>query len=97
MPSVSSTAYATSAGLATGASGTNQAPPASRPDTSAASRVLPTPPGPVRVTRRAEPRFFRTRDTSVSRPTKLVSGFGTLGGVTEVPDAGAMVRSESKE
>ncbi len=77
MPSASSTAYATSAGSVTGASGTNHAATSSRPAASVASRVLPTPPGPVSVTSRAARRFFSTRDTSSSRPTKLVRGLCT--------------------
>ncbi len=39
-----------------------------------ASLVLPTPPGPVSVTRRAARRLFSTRGRSSSRPTKLVRG-----------------------
>jgi hypothetical protein len=73
-PSASSTADGTSAGSVTRASGTNHAAASSRPGASVASRVLPTPPGPVRVTRRAARRVFSTRAMSSSRPTKLVSG-----------------------
>ena len=40
---------------------------------SRASRVLPAPPGPVSVTRRAVRRSVRTRSTSAARPTKLDS------------------------
>ena len=44
-----------------------------------ASLVLPTPPGPVSVTRRAARRFFSTRRSS-SRPTKLVGALRPRGG-----------------
>ncbi|MFC7616788.1 hypothetical protein ACFQV2_28380 [Actinokineospora soli] len=37
--------------------------------TRTASRVLPTPPGPVSVTRRADPRARRTSAASRTRPT----------------------------
>lgn len=84
---------ATSAGSVTGASGTNQAAVPVRPDVSVASRVLATPPGPVRVTRRAPASAFSTRATSCSRPTNLVSGRCAGGG--ELDPAGATTaRSE---
>ncbi len=55
-PSTPATAEATRAGSRTGARGTNQTPSGKAPATSSAtrsaSRVLPTPPGPVRVSRR---------------------------------------------
>ena len=44
---------------------------------SSASRVLPVPPGPVRVTRRAPPSILaRTSSSSVSLPTKELAGRG---------------------
>ena len=48
------------------------------------------------VTRRVESRFFSTWDTSVSRPTKLVSVFGATG-CAVVAAAGTTARSVSKE
>jgi hypothetical protein len=70
------------AGSRTAASGTNQTPSRKSAATSSAtrtaSRVLPTPPGPVSVTRRTPRRRSRsaTAATSRTRPTKLVSGTG---------------------
>ena len=67
----------------------NQAPSGSRDATSAAtwsaSRVLPTPPTPIRVTSGPSATSSETRANSVSRPTKVVTGTGTLPG-TRVPD-----------
>ena len=53
---------------------------------SSASRVLPQPPGPVRVTRRACLSTARNWASSLSRPTKLVNATGS-------PRAGAKPRS----
>src|SRR5215207_3801448 len=41
-----------------------------------ASRVLPTPPGPVNVTKREEDNNLAISFNSFSRPIKLVSGTG---------------------
>ena len=43
-----------------------------------ASLVLPTPPGPARLTRRASVSFFLTSASSRRRPTKLVASAGML-------------------
>ena len=72
---------ATSPGSPTGASGTNATvsnPVSSVAATSTASRVLPTPPGPVSVTSRATPPSSRSRNAAASRsqPTIGVSGTG---------------------
>ena len=71
----------TSSGSPTEASGTNAtvSNPASRSDAaSMASRVLPTPPGPVRVTSRADGRSSRSPSAAASRsrPTIVVNGTG---------------------
>src|SRR5690606_24490497 len=50
--------------------------PARRTATSSARRVLPLPPGPVRVTSRSEAASARTATISASRPTKVVRGVG---------------------
>ncbi len=52
-----------------------------------ASLVLPVPPGPVRLTRRAEGRHSRaqTAATSTARPIKLVGGAGRLCAVAGAP------------
>ena len=42
-----------------------------------ARRVLPTPPGPMAVTRRCSARAEARAAASVSRPTKEVSGVGS--------------------
>src|SRR5689334_1752287 len=43
-----------------------------------ASRVLPTPPGPARLTRRASVSFFLISASSRRRPMKLVASAGRL-------------------
>ncbi len=49
---------------------------------SRASRVLPAPPIPVRVTSRAPPSWSRTSaDSSSRRPTNALSGSSTVGGL----------------
>ncbi|HEX5701101.1 MAG TPA: hypothetical protein VFX77_10655 [Rubrobacter sp.] len=69
-------------GVLKGASGTNATPsakaPGERPATSSASLLLPTPPGPVSVTRRTSSRRKSpvTDATSVSRPRSGVGGTG---------------------
>jgi hypothetical protein len=77
------TACGTRAGSETGASSTHQTPSpnsdASREATASASRVLPLPPGPVRVSSRTFPvRSSSSSATSRSRPTKLVNCSGIL-------------------
>jgi ABC-type dipeptide/oligopeptide/nickel transport system ATPase component len=76
-PRVLSSACGTSAESPTGASSVSQTPPGirsvRRSADSTASRVLPAPPGPVRVTRRFSSSSLPTRTSSCSRPTKLVS------------------------
>ena len=52
--------------------------------TSMANRVLPTPPEPVRVTRRLLPRSLTTSAISVSRPTRLDTGCVRLVGLARV-------------
>src|SRR5262249_47328126 len=47
--------------------------PATARATTAARRVLPTPPGPITVTSRCFPTRPATSSTSAARPTKLVS------------------------
>ncbi|OLT24032.1 hypothetical protein BJF79_45690 [Actinomadura sp. CNU-125] len=64
----------------TGASGTNQTPSGVSATWAAAispaRRVLPAPPGPVRVTSRCSRSSSPTRRDSSSRPTKVVSCAG---------------------
>ena len=78
MPRAAATAAGTRAGSCTAASSTRQAPSAKRPATwratSMASRVLPTPPGPVIVTSREPSSRPATSCTASVRPTKVVSG-----------------------
>ena len=47
-----------------------------RPASSAASRVLPVPPGPVNVSTRALSSIGNNRSMSSSRPMRLVAGLG---------------------
>ncbi len=76
-PSAWAIAGSTSAGSASGARSTNQTPsPNSSPRsaaTSTARRVLPTPPGPVRVTRGTSCRSSRAR-TAASSPSRPIRG-----------------------
>src|SRR5215472_3815952 len=76
------TAVPTSEGSRTSASSTSQAPlEKPRPRSvaiRAASRLLPTPPGPTRLTRRAVVSFFLSSASSRRRPMKLVASAGTL-------------------
>ena len=100
MPNTSATAWMTRAGSLTAASSTSHTPsryaPISDEAASIASRVLPVPPGPVRVRARAPCRSRSIWRTSRSRPTKLLSWTGRLcarGGVRRrsrrSPDGGA--------
>lgn len=52
-------------------------PPRTRPASSSARRVLPTPPGPVRVSSREDLSSVRNRDSSRSRPTNASSAGGS--------------------
>ncbi len=74
-PSAARTACGTSDPSVSGARSTKHA--SSGAAASIATRVLPMPPGPVRVTSRAVPSSSRTRSSSSARPTKLVSWAGT--------------------
>ena len=76
-------AAGTPAGSPTGASSTRH-PPERRPSatarpTSRASRVLPTPPGPTRVTKRWSANSVLRSRSSASRPTSGVSASGMPG------------------
>ena len=83
-PRTAAAAGATAAGSVTPASSTSQAPPECRSRRRAAAatarRVLPTPPGPINVTKRLEPIALSTCSSSVLRPRKLLSGSGRLPG-----------------
>ena len=83
-PSTLATALGTSVASASAASSTSQTPSRNASTRLAAtawpSRVLPTPPGAVRVSSRAAPRSRRASAISRSRPTKLVSWWGRLCG-----------------
>ncbi len=77
-PRTAATASGTAAGSVTGPSSIIHTPSGNsgcrRAATSCARRVLPTPPTPVRVTRRCDFNAVATSATSDSRPTKLVAG-----------------------
>ena len=79
-PSAAAAAGATATGSVTPASSTNQAPPEcwSRRRAAAASarRVLPTPPGPINVTKRLDSIASATCSSSVSRPRTQLRGSG---------------------
>jgi hypothetical protein len=81
-PSAASTALGTSAGSRTSASSTSQVPAGKpRPRSVAirtASRVLPTPPGPTRLTRRPAVSFLLASASSRRRPRKLAASAGRL-------------------
>ena len=76
-PSAPATAGATPSGSVTLANSTSQAPSRcssrSVAAASTASRVLPTPPGPISVTSRLERTASLSSSSSASRPTKLLS------------------------
>ena len=76
------TALSTRPGSRTSASSTSHAPSGKARARSVpiriARRVLPTPPGPTRVTRRTVASFFRSSASSRRRPTKLVASAGRL-------------------
>ncbi len=78
-PSAVATAALAAEGSVTGASSHQETPSANGPDAAAAfiaSRVLPTPPTPMRVTSREPASAATASATSWSRPTKLVSSTG---------------------
>jgi hypothetical protein len=72
IPSTAATTAGTCAGSRTAASSASQAPSVNRPATCRAtwpaSRVLPTPPGPVTVTSRHSPSSATTSRTAPARP-----------------------------
>src|SRR5262249_15315145 len=86
-------ASATNAGSPTSASGTNHTPsgksPAAPSAMQMASRVLPTPPGPVKVSNGTEESSSsaRPRDNSRSRP---ISGVRAAGGIAGRSDGNAV-------
>jgi hypothetical protein len=98
--SAAATAGTGSAPAGSGASSTHQTPSGNRAAAggssvacaapaaaSRARRVLPTPPGPVSVTRRARPSSAPTSARSRARPTKPDSAAGTL--CADAPCAGS--------
>jgi DNA-binding NarL/FixJ family response regulator len=89
MPSSAATADGTRSGSLTAASSATHTPSANRAAvlraTSPASRVLPTPPGPVTVTSRRSASKPETSSTAVTRPTKLVSAENPCTPVTAPP------------
>jgi hypothetical protein len=82
IPRATATVCGTSCGSARAASSTSQAPSAYSGKTASATckarRVLPTPPGPVSVSRGLQPSRRRSSAKSRSRPMKLVSWYGRL-------------------
>jgi hypothetical protein len=84
IPSASARTEVIRSGSLRGARGTKATPSANdspeRPATSKARRVLPTPPGPSRVTRRTSSRRRRraAATASFSRPTNGVGGAGRV-------------------
>ena len=94
-PTAAATAAGTSAGSRTGASSTRATPSATvsaiSVATARASRVLPTPPGPVRVKRRQSSSTSRATAvaTSASRPIRDVSGRGRWPSAVEAAASGA--------
>ena len=100
-PSALKTAWVTSSGSWIGASWTSQAPSGNPRDISvaarSASRVLPTPPLPVRVSNRVVVSRCLTSRSSGRRPTKLVRSAGRLDPLrsrTPSPISGARVRRQ---
>src|SRR5689334_11553308 len=81
IPTASATAFATSSASRSSSSSTSTTPSGNARCTarltSRASRVLPTPPGPVRVTRRDADSRRLPSSTSRRRPTKLLSSRGS--------------------
>jgi len=81
-PRTEASAWGTSSGSDSGASSTNHTPswyPSSTSEaTVKASRVLPNPPGPVRVRSRCSESSASTLPTSCTRPIKLESCRGKL-------------------
>ena len=103
-PAVTPRTVAMASGTAAGslivASSTTQTPSVNSWVSSAAtcteSRVLPTPPAPVRVTSRCACTSSPTSFTSTSRPTKLVTCTGRFPGVaSNVRSAGNVVSRPS--
>src|SRR5689334_14977601 len=79
-PIASAIACVAMSSLVTGANSTHQARPPNRAcncaATASASLVLPTPPGPISVTRRLESSAAVTPSHSLRRPTSAVTGAG---------------------
>src|SRR6516162_11819679 len=79
-PIASAIACAAMSSLVTGANSTHQARPPNRAcncaATASASLLLPTPPGPISVTRRLESRAAVTPSHSLRRPISAVTGAG---------------------
>ena len=76
------TAFPTSPGSRTSASSTTHAPAGNPRARSVAirtaRRLLPTPPGPTRLTSRAVTSFFRSSASSRRRPMNVVASAGRL-------------------
>jgi hypothetical protein len=81
MPSAPTIAVATSCGRCTSASDTKEAPSAksgaAARAASSATRVFPTPPGPVTVSTRVDRRLIRSTTASTSLPRAIVRFGGT--------------------
>ncbi len=98
-PSACPMADSTNAGSRTGARSTTHTPsgklpdPAASPAAASASRVLPTPPGPVRVSSGAasSSRNARAASSSAARPMSRVRGWGRV--VPERPVAVSIIRA----
>jgi hypothetical protein len=94
-PTARATPASTSSGWVTAASGTNAVPApkrsTSRSPTATASRVLPIPPSPVRVTNRTPglPAKSATSAMAASRPTSEVASSGSGRGPCRLGDAAA--------
>ena len=96
-PRVVATTCTSDSSSSAAASSQNHAPWAKRGSTSAATctdrRVLPTPPTPVSVTRRAASSCFARATSSASRPTNDVTWAGRLpGNASSDPIRGELAR-----
>jgi hypothetical protein len=99
VPTVEAITLGTRCGSVMDASSTKNTPSGKRSMTSEAvrraSRVLPDPPGPVRVTTLADSSKAWTCSSSCSRPTNDVSSVGRLVGVSRLLSAGNSAGSPS--
>src|SRR6266542_3252777 len=99
MPSADATWSQTNSGPDSGERSTNQSPSGKFASRSLAScrarRVLPAPPGPVRVKSRLAPSKAAASASSASRPTKRVSGMGRVMGLV-TPRRGPSVSHENQ-